>query len=204
MEWGLIMTTVPTTRYWAPGENPTAAQMNQYYRDPLNWLRTSSPICRLYRTASFAIPHNTRRLVLFGAGTELEDNDSMHDTSTNTGRITLNTAGVYEVTCRLSWDTGFSTSNVSGYEWDMYLALNETATADGTAPASIAEDPRLQTEWNATGTTDWVSYGFTEYVVTNGGDQLTLWAYQNTTGATQNLVAGQGACTFSARWVGGV
>ena len=53
------------------------------------------PKCRIYNSANLSIPHNTATTLTFNS--ERQDTDTMHSTSVNTGRITMNTAGFYIV-----------------------------------------------------------------------------------------------------------
>lgn len=58
-------------------------------------LKYDAPTCRVFNSADISIPDNTFTALTFNS--ERFDNDTMHSTSTNTGRITFNTAGVYVV-----------------------------------------------------------------------------------------------------------
>lgn len=54
------------------------------------------PGCRVYNNAAISVTHNTFQALTFN--TERFDTDTMHSTSSNTGRITFTTAGIYQVT----------------------------------------------------------------------------------------------------------
>jgi hypothetical protein len=58
------------------------------------WL-ANPPSCRVYNNATISLTDNTETSLTFN--TERFDTDTMHDTSTNTGRITIKTAGTYLV-----------------------------------------------------------------------------------------------------------
>ena len=66
------------------------------------------PRCRLRNLADQSIPNNTNTAVTFNA--EIFDTDSMHDTGSNTERITFTTAGVYLIHARIHFD-----DNSNGY-----------------------------------------------------------------------------------------
>lgn len=63
--------------------------------------------CRITRTTTQSIAHSTLVEIQFDA--EVFDNDGMHSTSTNNTRITINTAGI--------WDIGFNGSYVTGADY---------------------------------------------------------------------------------------
>lgn len=82
-------------RTWSAGDKPTAAQFNQDIRDNASFL-ANPPACRVYHNTTQSIPDNTETVVSFNS--ERYDTNSMHSTSVNTSRITINTAGLYLVT----------------------------------------------------------------------------------------------------------
>lgn len=65
--------------------------------------QTVPPMCVLRNTAVVSIPNTTFTELLYPAAAELVDTDTMHSITTNTGRITINTAGVYCVTSNIIW-----------------------------------------------------------------------------------------------------
>jgi hypothetical protein len=52
--------------------------------------------CKIYNSASISIPNSADTVLTFDS--ELFDNDTMHSTSSNTGRITIAHAGLYLIT----------------------------------------------------------------------------------------------------------
>ncbi len=88
-------------RTWTPGEYPTAAQLNQDLRDNVAFL-ANPPACRVTKAAFQGITTATNTAIVFD--TERYDTDSMHDTVTNNTRITIVTAGLYEVGGCIEWD----------------------------------------------------------------------------------------------------
>ena len=79
-------------RTWAPGEYPTAAQLNQDLRDNVSFL-ANPPAASVYRSSAQSISNNTLTDITWN--TELYDTASMHDTVTNSNRITVPVAGLY-------------------------------------------------------------------------------------------------------------
>ena len=84
----------------ATGEVFTAATLQQA-RDNEEFL-IDPPACSVYNSASVNQASGTTLTVL-SANSENYDNDSMHSTSSNTSRITIQTAGRYEVGMVVSW-----------------------------------------------------------------------------------------------------
>lgn len=60
------------------------------------------PAVQAYNTGDLSIANNT--LTTLTLNTELYDTDSMHSSTTNTGRITFTTAGFYVVTLNVAWN----------------------------------------------------------------------------------------------------
>jgi hypothetical protein len=141
------------------------------------------PFCRVHRNTTVqSISHNSETAVLFT--TEDADTDTMHDTGSNTDRITCTTAGRYSVEGNVSWDTG-----VTGTR---YLMIKKNGSA-------IA---RVQTECATTGenTHQHVSTKITMAAT----DYFTLHVYQFNAGTSAlNLLAAANAYpTFCAAWEG--
>lgn len=93
--------TTPET--FTAGQTLTAASMNALNANikALNGERTATairPMCVLTGTTQ-VIPNTTATTLTYS--TEAVDTDTMHSTSSNTDRITVNTAGVYIVTADL-------------------------------------------------------------------------------------------------------
>jgi len=69
--------------------------------------------CRANRTSAQSIPHATLTIVAFNS--ELFDTDGMHSTVTNNSRITIQTAGVYDV--------GFNGAFAAGSDYTRVRAI---------------------------------------------------------------------------------
>lgn len=83
-----------TPRTWVTGEVVTAGLLNTHVRDNISFL-ANPPKCRVYNNANISISDNTETSLTFNS--ERFDTDTMHDTGTNPGRITIKTAGTYLV-----------------------------------------------------------------------------------------------------------
>lgn len=166
----------------AAGELVTVATMNNEWGGNVSFL-ANAPTCRVYNNAALPVVNNTLTALTFN--TERYDNNAMHDMVTNTGRITFNTAGVYDIGAALS----FTADNDYTVVWaalrlngTTYIAQVKTGTdADaGFAPAL----------------TPMTTYKFAvaDYVEV-------LVAQKNTSAATNNvLAAGNYSPEFYAGW----
>ena len=71
--------------------------------------------------AAQSIPDDTKTLVTIFTGTEHFDTDEMHSVTANTGRITINIAGKYDIDAHIN----FSPPNATGYR-EVTIRLNGT------------------------------------------------------------------------------
>lgn len=81
-----------TPKTWSVGDVLTAADLNAYVRDNNKWLGTDKPHARVRNTAD--ISHTSSgnyQALTFDA--ERVDVGAMHDTSSNTGRLTVPAGG---------------------------------------------------------------------------------------------------------------
>lgn len=98
------MATLPSPRTWTVGELLTAAKLNTDLRDGLNFL-LGPPRAWLEKVSSGqTIANLIQTSVLFDA--EMLDSDNGHSTVTNTSRYTAQTAGWFEATVNVTWDSG--------------------------------------------------------------------------------------------------
>lgn len=82
-----------------PGDILTAAWCDQV-RDNEEFL-IDPPACSVFASAGQVV--NDATVTTLTANSETFDNDSMHSTSSNTSRITAQTAGRYDVDCRVNF-----------------------------------------------------------------------------------------------------
>lgn len=76
-----------TDRTWVAGEVATAAYFNTYLRDNVKWLSTDKGMCRAYNNA--VLPATNSANYTLTLNSERFDNASIHDTGTNTSRLTI-------------------------------------------------------------------------------------------------------------------
>lgn len=139
------------------------------------------PACRVHHSAVQSIPNNTETPLLFNS--KRYDTDSMHSTSVNTSRITLNTAGLYVVSGNIQWAANATGPRQIGIRLNggTYLAIE----LDPSAGASIVHQQNVTTVYK---------FAATNYVE--------LVAYQASGAALNSNAAGNYSPEFSATWIG--
>lgn len=105
-----------------PGDILTAAWCDQV-RDNGEFL-IDPPVCSVYASSSQTVP--TATMTVLTADGENFDNDSMHSTSSNTSRITIQTAGRYLLIATAIFATG------SADERNVQFYVNGTTALEGT------------------------------------------------------------------------
>ena len=157
--------------------------MNGHVRDNLSFLYTP-PMCRVYNSANISVNDATVTALTFDS--ERFDTDTMHSTSSNTGRITATSAGKYIL--------GFGGSLASAADYNFVQSRIRRAgttniAAQGMQHNVITIDPNwsLVTLW---------SFAAAEY-----GEAV---VYQdNTAAAARNVeVVADRSPEFWASWVG--
>ena len=165
----------PTSR--ATGYLVTAANWNQDVVANVSFL-ANPPACRVYNSANLAVVNAGSGSVLT-FNSERFDTNTMHSTSSNTDRITVNTAGLYQVTFSGTWATAASSTRV-------FELWNSSAGRIGSAAL-------VGTELSATVTALWkASAGQFFYVI----------AYQTSGGGLNVNAVANTSPEFSAVWVG--
>ena len=81
-----------TPKTWAVGDVLTAADLNAYVRDNIKWLGTDKPHCRVRNSANISHTSSGNYQALT-FDTERIDVGAMHDTSSNTSRLTVPSGG---------------------------------------------------------------------------------------------------------------
>lgn len=94
--------TTPTTR--STGDLVTAAIWNTDMVDNLIHLHDGLPGCRANNSANISIADSTVTVLTFDS--ERYDTDNIHSTTTNTGRLTCQTAGKYAIFGNVEWGSG--------------------------------------------------------------------------------------------------
>lgn len=144
------------------------------------------PMCKATGSADQTIPNAAFEVVTWNM--EEYDSDVMHSTSSNTERITFNTAGRYRVSAGVSFpahNTGLRGARLYRY--------------DGATPILLAEELRAATQGDDTSFTLTATLEVDEADV---GDWLKLEVYQSS-GGNLDLVKSAPRVHMTAEWIGG-
>lgn len=180
------MATVPVPRTWTAGETVTATIMNATtgVKGALDFI-LSPPRCFVYQTATTNCPTSgTENVLLFD--TEQYDTDTMHSTSSNTGRITATTTGLYQVQYTITF-----AANATGYR-TVSIRKNANAVAGAGTLLNVART-------NAVSGVGTIVTAAVDIPLT-AGDYIELFGLQ-TSGGALATAAGINLSSFSARWV---
>jgi len=142
--------------------------------------KTVTPYARANNSTGPSIPNDTPTIVALP--TETSDNDGIHDTVTNTSRLTCRTAGVYAIVGKL----GF-VANAVGIRRAVICVNGSTISGQGAQAVTVA------------GTATYAAA--VEVVELAVGDYVELQAYQNSGGALA-LVNANIACELSMVKIG--
>jgi hypothetical protein len=181
------MATVPSYTTFVAGSILTAAQLNSNVRDGGNFWLTVKPVAVTRATAAQSIPNTTFTTVLFD--TDDYNNDGMHSTITNTGRLTCVTAGRY-----LFAFTGGLTSNATGIR---ATKLQIDYQAGGNRALGGSSD--------AAGNSTEYASSVVGTELMSVGDYVHMDLYQASGGALNTTITyfggSNGACRASAWWI---
>lgn len=175
------MATVPVEITWVSGQVVTAAQLNSNVRDALNFL-LSPPTCELLQTVAQSCANGSTTLLF---DNEYVDTDNMHNTVTNTTRITAQTPGRYQI----AGATAFA-ANATGTRGGWYL-INGSAMGASEVIIPASASAGAQTEVNMR----------TKSIYMNVGDYCEISAWQTSGGPINSYAGGQGAPGFFMRWI---
>ncbi len=174
------MGTVPTITTLAVGDKLTAsrhAEIASAFAFLLN-----PPFCYLRQTSAQSIPNNTWTSVTFT--TEDADTDGMHSISTNTSRVTIQTAGTYQFN-----GLGTFNTNASGGR-AVRLAKNGTGIENSATWSGPMED-------------NYVGLPIAgQFLTLAVGDYVELQVIQRSGSTVNTLVSIDTGPSFSARFIG--
>ncbi len=178
------MATVPATQSFLAGEKVTASKLNASTKTVLDFL-LNPPRVNAFSGTGIATATSTSTLVTFD--NESWDTDSMHSTTTNPSRITINTSGQYLVSFYARFPP-----NATGYRM-LNLRLNSGGSSSGGSTLStiaIAAAPTTSTFVTRT-----------LELTCNSGDHYEMFATQSS-GASLTLETGQRVTGMEFRWLG--
>ena len=162
MGWGVVGATV-----WKTMTAAVAAASGGYTEG-----------ARVYNSANISIPHATFTALTFDS--ERYDTDAIHDTATNTSRLTCKTAGKYIIDGNVEWGNGADTGR--------YCRIRLNGTTDIAAVAQAGQAWMVQQ----------VSAVYDLAV----NDYVELVVYQSTGGAFNALVGANYSPEFWMQRIG--
>lgn len=174
------MATVPVEMTFVAGAVLTAAQLNTNVRDAINFI-IAPPLAVVRQTVAQSIPNSTFTPYTFD--TEDIDRDGMHSTSSNTGRLTAQTAGWYSL-------QGSGTFVASGVSAGEVVGFQTNGTGDEFGSHFAVTNAGFPGQ---------MTVAATSYL--NVGDYVQLMGFQGTGGAINSSVGATGAPRFQALWV---
>lgn len=175
-----IWTTPPT---FPPGFVPDETDWNTYVRDNGLFLH-DPPAVRAYNNANLSIPASTVTTLTFNQERFDDPDNPMHDTSTNTSRITCKVAGLYLIGCHVSFN-----SIADGFMTQVFFRLN------GATILGAHEHTTTDTQFEQHNCITLYKLAVNDYVEVR---------VQQTSGAAVNVLAlGNYSPEFWAIWVGG-
>lgn len=139
---------------------------------------SAQPAARVYNATNQTLTTGILTTLLFGS--ERFDSDGIHDTVTNSGRLTAVTSGLYAITGQANFATNATGSRSLG------IRLNGTT--------ELAQDERPSSGATPTSTT------LTTYYRLNAGDYVELLAQQNSGGNLDVTATGDSSPAFSLVW----
>lgn len=142
---------------------------------------TVPPACAVYHTAAQSVPNATWTTVLFNS--EYYDTDAMHDTATNTSRITISTTGIYLLTANILFDIGGTGNRQVDFMKNGSGFIYRGQTTNNIS-ASFFTDVSTSTMMSLT-----------------AGDYMEVIVYQ-TNGAALNIRGDAGGVHFAAAFMG--
>ena len=169
--------TIPTVStgdvYTATAHNNIVANVNNY---------RVAPACAAYHSAAQSIPNATATAVLLNS--EYYDTDDMHSTASLTSRITIATAGIYQLTANVLFDIGGTGMR------DVAFYKNGATTYRGSSTLNITAS--FFTSVNATTTMSLAA-----------SDYIEVYVY-HTQGTALNIRGDANGVHFTATWLGQV
>ena len=137
------------------------------------------PFARVYNNANISINNNTTTALTFNS--ERWDTDNIHSTSTNTGRLTCKTAGVYNISASVQFE-----SNATGTRAITILLGGTTVIgSDQRLAANVATTCNLS-----------IDYVFAV------NDYVEVQVYQNSGGALNVVATSERTPLFMMHYVG--
>jgi hypothetical protein len=179
---------IPTPLTAVAGTKVSASAFNAGVHDVFDFVMSTYPRVHAYVTPAQSIPNTgaTGASNLIGWTAEIFDTDTMHDNGVNPGRITFQTAGMYEIDIQLS----------------MAAAVYSTLTLDVRLNAGgvFAAGTNLRTQPFTDGARSPTQAQFRMTLQFIAGDYIECWVTQ-VSGAAANLNPTSNGSRIFAKWI---
>ena len=175
--------STPST--FVAGNVLTAAQLNTNLRDNIAWMATDSPACRAYNNANISISNAAAAPgTAITLNSERFDNAAIHDTGSNTSRLTVpsGAGGKYIMGCGGSW-----AASAGGNYRQTRIELNAAATNIGIDTRDGSAGHLSESAW------------CTVYALA-AADYVELYARQDSGGALNFIVQSNSSPEFWMFW----
>lgn len=202
------MATIPSPRTWQDGEEVLEAYLDKDLRDGWRFF-TNPPRVKVYnsigQTVNAAVGTSTQDIVLLW-DTEVYDSDGMFNRArlggSSDSRITINTAGCYQVVLHINWSIDNQVSDSTHGPGNKYAAvkLNASATASlgGTQTTQWGTDISHILPSDSVGPqTSHISF----QMFLAQGDYLEAMTGTSSFANTQTISGGAIRTIFAARWL---
>lgn len=179
------MATVPSMQTFSLYRVVSAVDWNSQVRDPARFMNSPPRALVTYTSTQTS---STGVYILCAWDTETYDTDTIHDPATNNSRLTVRSAGLYNI-----WANVFWAGNATGARV-VQVRKNSAGSSTGGTGLMLAE---MKTAGSALASNAFV----TREVFLAAGDYVETFAYQNSGG---NLAVGTtngGQHSFGVRWV---
>ncbi|MFE0648543.1 hypothetical protein ACFVZH_08155 [Streptomyces sp. NPDC059534] len=177
------MAAVPTTQQFFAGEKVTASKLTAATKTPIDFLM-NPPRANVYPANPAPVPTGSSVLIPFDG--EQWDTDSMHSTTVNPSRITINTSGQYLVSIYARYPV-----HATGYR-QLNLRLNSGGSSSAGSTLTTINVAAVA------GTSTFITRTFE--LSCTAGDHYELFTLQ-TSGTTLNLDIGQRVTGMEFRWL---
>lgn len=189
------MATLPSGRTWVTNDEPTAKMFNTDLRDAYAFF-WNPPRVRVYRATSQTIPSSGVSATLLTWDTETFDSDGMH-ASGSPSRLTVVTAGIYEVTLHMEYQVRNVVDN--GHRFVAVHKNNASAVVFGSAN-EIGYDHAIQADNDTSGAPQTNHLTFLHSFAAADYIEATCYSTCNTTVATHEVSADR--TFFQMIWLG--
>lgn len=176
---------VPTPFDFTAGQKMSATLLDAGVRDCLTYLLSNYPRVHAWNSTNLSFSDTVTTVVTFNS--EQYDTDGMHNTSSNTSRITAVTAGLYE----FRWFVRMASTTYT--QLDLDVRLNANASSGGGSSILPSNIP-----FTSGGSFRLISFTYAQFM--NANDYHEAFVTQTST-ASRLATGGPFTTMCQARWI---